>query len=162
MEKFELKIQGTALNRSELNEAEMELLTKAEQAADNAYAPYSEFNVGAALQLEDGTFVLGSNQENVAYPSGLCAERVAIFSASSNHPKKRVLAMAITVKTDKTEVVEPLSPCGNCRQVIMEYQHNQQAPIKLILAGESEKVIIFDDAASLLPFAFEADYLKNN
>lgn len=162
MEKFQFNIEGTALTRSELNETDALLLAEAEKAADNAYAPYSEFHVGAALKLEDGTIVLGSNQENVAYPSGLCAERVAIFSASSNHPKERVLAMAITVKTEKTEVVEPLTPCGNCRQVIMEYQHNQQSPIKLILAGESEKVIIFDDAAALLPFAFEADYLKNS
>ena len=162
MEEFKLTIKGISLTRSELNDSDTELLNQAEYAAKNAYAPYSQFYVGAALRLENGTIVLGTNQENVAYPSGLCAERVAIFSASTNHPNEPIRSMAITVNTAKSFIEEPLSPCGNCRQVIMEYQHKQQSPIRLILAGQSEKVWIFEDAAALLPFGFEADYLKNS
>ncbi|MBI1288291.1 MAG: cytidine deaminase [Flavobacteriales bacterium] len=162
MEEFKLVIKGISLTRSELNAADAELLKLAEDASKNAYAPYSQFYVGAALRLESGTTVLGTNQENVAYPSGLCAERVAIFSASTNYPNERIETMAITVNTAKSAIVNPLSPCGNCRQVIMEYQHKQQSPIRLILASQSDKVWIFEDAASLLPFGFEADYLKNS
>lgn len=161
MEEFKLTISGISLTRSELKDPDARLLARAEEAAKNAYAPYSQFYVGAALRLENGAIVLGTNQENVAYPSGLCAERVAIFSASTNHPNERIDTMAITVNTDKSLIVDPLSPCGNCRQVIMEYQHKQRSPIRLILAGQSEKVWIFEDAAALLPFGFEADYLKN-
>jgi cytidine deaminase len=160
MEEFKLTIKGISLTRKELSESDAELLAKADMASKRAYAPYSEFYVGVCIRLEDGTEVLGTNQENVAYPSGLCAERVALFSAATNHPNKTVESMAITVNTTKSLVVEPLSPCGNCRQVIMEYQHKQKSPIKLILASQSDKVWIFEDAASLLPFGFEADYLK--
>ena len=161
MEEFKLIIKGISLTRSELSAVDAQLLEQAEKASKNAYAPYSQFYVGAALRLAGGTTVLGTNQENVAYPSGLCAERVAIFSASTNHPNERIEAMAITVNTAKSIIMDPLSPCGNCRQVIMEYQHKQQSPIRLILASQSDKVWIFEDAASLLPFGFEADYLKN-
>ena len=162
MEEFKLTIKGISLNLSELSASDADLLKQAGEAAKNAYAPYSQFYVGAALRLLNGTIVLGTNQENVAYPSGLCAERVAIFSASTNHPNEPIQSMAITVNTDKSSIVEPLSPCGNCRQVIMEYQHKQKSPIRLILGSQSDKVWIFDDAASLLPFGFEADYLKNS
>jgi cytidine deaminase len=161
MEEFKLTITGISLTRSELSASDAQLLEQAEKASKNAYAPYSQFYVGAALRLANGTIVLGTNQENAAYPSGLCAERVAIFSASTNHPNERIVSMAITVNTAKSFIVDPLSPCGNCRQVIMEYQHKQRSPIRLILASQSDKVWIFEDAASLLPFGFEADYLKN-
>lgn len=160
MEEFKLTIKGIALTRAELIQSDAELLKQADEAAKNAYAPYSQFYVGAALRLEKGTIVLGTNQENVAYPSGLCAERVAIFSASTNYPNEPINSMAITVNTTKSDLLDPLSPCGNCRQVIMEYQHKQKSPIRLILASQSEKVWIFEDAAALLPFGFEADYLK--
>ena len=162
MEEFKLTIKGISLTRSELNQPDAELLNQAEAVSKNAYAPYSQFYVGAALRLKNGTIVLGTNQENVAYPSGLCAERVAIFSASTSHPNEPIESMAITVNTSKSFIEEPLSPCGNCRQVIMEYQHKQQSPIRLILAGQSDKVWSFEDAAALLPFGFEADYLKNS
>jgi len=161
MEEFKLTIKGISLTQSELNDSDKEILNQAEEAAKNAYAPYSQFYVGAALRLKNGIIVLGTNQENVAYPSGLCAERVAIFSASTNHPNEPIESMAITVNTTKSSIIDPLSPCGNCRQVIMEYQHKQQSPIRLILASQSDKVWIFEDAAALLPFGFEADYLKN-
>jgi cytidine deaminase len=161
MEEFKLTIKGISLTRSELNDADSELLKQAEEAAKNAYAPYSQFYVGAALRLASSEIIIGTNQENVAYPSGLCAERVAIFSASTNHPNERVESMAITVNTTRSAIIEPLSPCGACRQVIMEYQNKQQSPIRLILGSQSDKVWIFENAAALLPFGFEADYLKN-
>ncbi|MCF8277432.1 MAG: cytidine deaminase [Flavobacteriales bacterium] len=162
MGEFSLTIKGLSVSRSELAIPDLQLLEKAEDVSKNAYAPYSQFFVGAALRLDNGTIVLGTNQENVAYPSGLCAERVALFSASTNHPNIPVAAMAITVNTAKSVITVPLSPCGNCRQVIMEYQHKQNQPIRLILGGQGDTVWIFEDSAALLPFGFEADYLKNS
>jgi cytidine deaminase len=162
MGEFSITIKGLSLKRAQLSTADLLLLQEAEAASKNAYAPYSQFYVGAAVRLDDGTVVLGTNQENVAYPSGLCAERVALFSASTNYPNKPIEALAITVNTSKSAVSDPLSPCGNCRQVIMEYQHKQQKPIRLILGAQSDTVWIFEDASVLLPFGFEADYLKNS
>lgn len=162
MGEFSITIKGLSVKRAQLSAQDAELLKQAEEASKNAYAPYSQFFVGAALRLDDGTIVLGTNQENVAYPSGLCAERVALFSASTNYPNKPVECMAITVNTKKTTIMEPLSPCGNCRQVLMEYQHKQRKPIRLILGGQGDTVWIFEDSSVLLPFGFEADYLKNS
>ena len=160
MAEFSITVTGLALKKSELSNADLALLKSAEEASKNAYAPYSQFFVGAALRLDNGTIVLGTNQENVAYPSGLCAERVALFSASTNYPNEPVETMAITVNTEKTILTEPLSPCGNCRQVIMEYQNKQKKPIRLILGGQGDIVWVFKDSSALLPFGFEAEYLK--
>lgn len=160
MAEFTFTIKGIALSKSELSESDAELLSKAEEAAENAYAPYSQFNVGSALRLENGELVIGTNQENVAYPSGLCAERVALFSASTNFPNEPVEALAVTARSKKLVHNDPLSPCGACRQVISEYQHKQKSPIRLIMGGQGDSVWIFEDASSLLPFGFEADYLK--
>lgn len=162
MGEFSITIKGLSVSRNDLAPSDLQLLEQAETISKNAYAPYSQFFVGAALRLENGTVVLGTNQENVAYPSGLCAERVALFSASTNYPNKPIESMAITVNTAKSVVTVPLSPCGNCRQVIMEYQHKQKKPIRLILGGQGDIVWIFEDASVLLPFGFEADYLKNS
>ncbi len=162
MAEFSITVKGISLKKSELSEPDATLLQAAEDASQHAYAPYSQFFVGAALKLENGNTVLGTNQENVAYPSGLCAERVALFSASTNYPEETIEAMAITVNTKKTVLSEPLSPCGNCRQVIMEYQNKQKKPIRLILGGQGDTVWIFNDSAALLPFGFEAEYLKGD
>jgi cytidine deaminase len=161
MGEFTITIKGLSVLRANLTPSDLQLLERAEEVSKNAYAPYSQFFVGAALRLDDGAIVLGTNQENVAYPSGLCAERVALFSASTNYPNRPIEAMAITVNTTKAILTEPLSPCGNCRQVIMEYQNKQKKPIRLILGGQGDTVWIFEDASVLLPFGFEADYLKN-
>ncbi len=162
MAEFSITVKGISLKKSELSESDATLLQAAEKASQHAYAPYSQFFVGAALKLENGKTLLGTNQENVAYPSGLCAERVALFSASTNYPEETIEAMAITVNTKKTVLSEPLSPCGNCRQVIMEYQNKQKKPIRLILGGQGDTVWIFNDSAALLPFGFEAEYLKGD
>ncbi len=161
MAEFSITIKGTSVQKQELSSSDHNLLLKAEQAASDAYAPYSQFNVGAALSLANGETVIGNNQENVSFPSGLCAERVAIFAASSKYPGVAINTMAITVKTNRFNFVDPPTPCGGCRQVIMEYQQKQNKPIRLILMGMGDTVWIFEDASAMLPFAFEADKLKH-
>jgi cytidine deaminase len=162
MAEFNLTITGIELKKSELSDSDAQLLTMAEEAAENAYAPYSQFNVGSALRLANGKRIIGTNQENVAYPSGLCAERVALFSASTNFPDVPIQALAVTARSKKLVHNDPLSPCGACRQVISEYQHKQKSPIRLIMGGQGDSVWIFEDASALLPFGFEADYLKGD
>ena len=162
MSEFTITIKGTSLKKDQLSESDAELLKRAEDAAEHAYAPYSQFHVGAALMLANGVIVIGTNQENVAYPSGLCAERVALFSASTNYPNEPITAMAVTARSEKLVHEDPLSPCGNCRQVIAEYQNKQKSPIRLIMGGQGDTVWIFEDSSVLLPFGFEADYLKGD
>lgn len=161
MTPFSLTISGISYPFDELPEADRSLLEAAKAMTASAYAPYSQFHVGAALRLANGQVVSGSNQENAAYPSGLCAERVAIFAASAQYPGIAVEAMAIAVSAAKFDVTEPLSPCGSCRQVLMEYRHRQQSPMRIILGSEGGKVWVFEDVTSLLPFAFTADGLKS-
>lgn len=160
MNPFSLTISGIAYQFDELPAADRALLDAAKAMTASAYAPYSQFHVGAALRLAGGKVVEGSNQENAAYPSGLCAERVAIFAASSQYPGITVEAMAIAVSTQKFDVMEPLSPCGSCRQVLMEYRHRQRSPMRIILSGTGTTVWVFEDVTSLLPFAFTAAGLK--
>lgn len=145
----------------ELSADDEKLLMKAREAGKNAYAPYSAFHVGAALRLENGEYVVGNNQENVAYPSGLCAERVAIFHAGATYPEVAVTAMAITCSSEKFAVNRPLSPCGACRQVIAEYEKRSGKNIRIILAGESGSVYVVSSMKDLLPLSFEADELKS-
>jgi cytidine deaminase len=140
-------------NDSELNESDLHLLKEARTAAEAAYAPYSSFHVGAALRLENGKIIHGNNQENVAYPSGLCAERVAIFAASAIHPGETILTVAVSCYSDKTGSDKPFSPCGACRQVLVEYEQKQRTPIRIILGGRSGKILV--------PLVFEADQLRS-
>ncbi|MGZ4054557.1 MAG: cytidine deaminase [Bacteroidia bacterium] len=161
MKKLELKITFTEFeSEKELIEAEQRLLQKAREASDLAYAPYSNFYVGAALLLENGVIVSGNNQENVAYPSGLCAERVAIYSAGAQKPNVAIKTISITCKSKAFHVSEPLSPCGACRQAMSEYEMRHQSTIRVILAGESGKIRVMDSIADLLPFMFKAEELK--
>jgi cytidine deaminase len=142
-----------------LPEVDQNLLILAVESADNAYAPYSNFNVGAALSLVNGTIVIGSNQENAAYPSGLCAERVAIFAASANNPGLSINTIAIFAK-DSARSNDVISPCGSCRQVISEYEHKQNKPIRILLMNSNRMVWEFFDVESLLPFSFKLDQFK--
>lgn len=146
----------------ELNEPDAELLKKAKEASKHAYAPYSNFRVGAAVLLENGEIVTGNNQENVAYPSGLCAERVAIFHASAIFPDIPFVTMAIYAASDEVEIPETISPCGACRQVIMEYRQKQSNSIRLILKAQDGKIWTFNSISDLLPYAFDLKGLKNN
>jgi cytidine deaminase len=144
----------------QLSEEDRSLLALALLNTQNAYAPYSEFYVGAAILLDNGEIVCGSNQENAAYPSGLCAERVAMFAAGSQYPNASMLAIAITVHSDKFEIASPISPCGSCRQVVAEYEHRQKKSIKIILRGAKGKIWVINGIDNLLPFVFTADNLK--
>ena len=120
-----------------------------------AYAPYSKFKVGAALLLDNGKIVLGSNQENAAYPSGLCAERVAIFHSGSIYPEAKILKMAITAASDTNQTVAPIPPCGSCRQSIAEYEFKQDTPIEIYFMGESGEVYKSNSIKNLLPLSFD-------
>lgn len=133
------------------------LLKKAEEARDNAYAPYSKFSVGCALLLDNGEIITGNNQENAAYPSGLCAERVAIFSAFANYPNAVVEALVITTSSKNPSAA--VSPCGACRQVLIEYENKQRKEMSIFFQGANESFIKTKSAKDLLPFAFNANML---
>lgn len=144
---------------SELTEEEQNLMNHAIEARNKAYAPYSKFKVGAALLLDNGIIETGSNQENAAYPSGMCAERVAIWSAGAKYPNMIVKKIAITAASSEVEVKNPVGPCGACRQALYEYEFNQKEPIEIIFMGETGKIMKIKSLASLLPFSFDSSYL---
>lgn len=161
MKKLELKIAFTEFeSEKELSTQEQELLQTARKVSELAYAPYSNFYVGAALLLENGVIVTGNNQENVAYPSGLCAERVAMYYAGAQYPTIAIKTIAITCKSKSFHVGEPLSPCGACRQAMAEYEMRHKSTIRVILMGETGKIRVVDSIADLLPFMFKAEELK--
>jgi len=135
----------------DLNPDDRKLLETATQAAKNAYAPYSKFHVGAAVLLGNGDIITGNNQENLAYPSGLCAERVAVFSASSTHPNEKMMAIAITAYSENFVTDTPIPPCGACRQVLIEYEIRDKQNMRCILRGSTGKIYVFHRMADLLP-----------
>ena len=139
----------------EMDAADRMLVEEAIEAQKGSYAPYSNFNVGAAVLLEDGTVVRGSNQENAAYPSGLCAERTAMFAASANHPGKAMLAIAIVGGFDHAVAATPCTPCGACRQVMAEYQTLSGKPMRIIMYG-TERAWKFDRVDDILPFILDS------
>lgn len=146
----------------ELNELPVSVKGLMEQAVEirkKAYAPYSKFRVGAALLLDNGKVVLGSNQENAAYPSGLCAERVAIFQAGAIYPDAKILRMAISATADEKPVTSPIPPCGACRQSIAEYEFKQEYPIEIYFMGETGAIYKSDSLKNLLPFMFDKNFL---
>ena len=144
---------------SDLPSSIKNLMNKAHQASENAYAPYSRFKVGAALQLESGEIIIGNNQENAAYPSGLCAERVAVFHAGATHPNATIVSMALTAKSLKNKVTTPVPPCGACRQVLAEYEVKQETPIAIYFMGETGKIVKANSVKELLPLIFDNSYL---
>jgi cytidine deaminase len=161
MKKRELKIVYAEFeNEGELHENDRELLQMARSAAGNAYAPYSNFHVGAAVLLKNGDVITGNNQENVAYPSGLCAERVAIYAAGAAYPDVAIDTIAVTCKSKAFEVNQPLSPCGACRQAIAEYEMRHNSKIRILLAGEKGAIRMVESIGDLLPFMFKAEELK--
>ena len=154
---FEITIHN---NLEELQEKDKMLMNAAVSARKRAYAPYSEFHVGASVLLGNGEIVEGNNQENASYPSGLCAERVAIFYAGSKYPGIKIKAIAISAASLNHEVNEPAAPCGNCRQSISEYEFRQKEPIRMLLMGETGSVIECNSLADLLPMGFNSSYLN--
>ncbi|TXB66740.1 cytidine deaminase [Vicingus serpentipes] len=145
-------------NLSALGDQDAELIKIADTNLANSYSPYSQFKVSSLILLEGNINVLGTNQENSAYPSGLCAERVAVFSAKSTYPNKKIEKVVIVTEQGNEF---PFSPCGSCRQALMEYELNQKEPIEVILKSGNSKIWVFKSIKDLLPFAFEAeDILK--
>lgn len=139
-------------SEKELNGTHQSLLKKAKQMSEDAYAPYSDFKVGAAVLLANGQEIGGSNQENRAFPSGLCAERVALFSSGANFPNQSIQAIAVYA-----EKGNEISPCGACRQVMLEYQQKQEQPIQVLLMNQAGEVRHFESVSQLLPFGFIFD-----
>ena len=144
---------------SELSSTDNSLMQKAIEARKKAYAPYSKFNVGCALLLNNGKVITGNNQENAAYPSGMCAERVAIWKAGSEYPDMQVKKIAITASSSLKVVDQPIGPCGACRQTLSEYEINQKKPIEVLFMGEIGKIIKTTSLLSLLPFSFDNSFL---
>ncbi len=142
-----------------LPKADQILMAKAKEAVENAYAPYSHFKVGAAVRLSNGKIILGNNQENAAYPSGLCAERVAIFQAGALYPQAAVKAIAICCQSVLKPVLEPVTPCGACRQSIAEYESRSGVPIRLIMTGQKGSVYVANSIHTLLPLLFNGALL---
>ena len=124
-------------NVDELPDDDQRLVVEARLSVNKAYAPYSRFQVGAAVLLENGIVMRGNNQENASYPIGLCAERVAIFAAGANYPGVKIKAVAITAQSDLFHIDKPITPCGACRQAIAEYEHRYHGPIRMIMVGET-------------------------
>jgi len=156
----EIKISYTEYpGTGDLPETEKKLADEAVDAASSAYAPYSGFYVGAALMFEDGTIIRGANVENAAFPSGSCAEKTVISYAVSNFPGKRAVAIAIAALSDGVMTVEPVPPCGNCRQMLIEEEYRQGKPIRVILAGKTNTIVL-NDSRSLMPLSFTRTNLK--
>ncbi|MBW6480086.1 MAG: cytidine deaminase [Bacteroidales bacterium] len=162
MKKVEISLSLIEANDvSELAPSEQELIKISRQMTTRAYAPYSGFYVGAAVLLENGEIVLGSNQENAAYPSGLCAERVAVFAASAKYPDIKIKAIAISGNSKSRDIDHPVTPCGACRQVLLEYEIKQEVPVKVYLSGHSGKIYIIENVQDLLPLSFTSKELES-
>jgi cytidine deaminase len=144
----------------ELGEQDAWLLNEARGVTEAAYAPYSNFNVGAVAKLANGEIVAGTNQENASYPVGLCAERVLLASASTLYPNVAIDTIAISYNNSNGESNHPISPCGMCRQTLSEYEERVKQPIRLILSGMEGKVFIIEKSSNLLPLSFGSDDMK--
>lgn len=146
----------------DLDQESKYLAHKAKDATQHAHAPYSKFTVGAALILEDGTVVTGSNHENAAYPSGMCAERVALYAAAAQHPGKRIMKVVVVAKRKGGKELVPATSCGSCRQVMLEFESTQHKPIEVVMQTDDHRWLKAPSAASLLPFAFTREHLDTH
>lgn len=143
----------------ELSDQVLKLFDKAVEAREKAYAPYSNFKVGAALLLDNGEIITGNNQENVSYPSGLCAERTAIYYAGSKYPECKISTMVITAASGHQKTIKPIPPCGACRQAIAEYELKQKSPIEIYFMGESGAIMRSNSIVNMLPLIFDKNEL---
>ena len=155
--KLEINIQYCQFD--ELSEEDQELVSMAREATQNSYAKYSRFYVGAALRLQDGRIVKGANQENAAFPSGLCAERTAIFAAQANYPEQPIVALAIAASNDPGFTQEPVTPCGSCRQVMLEIEDRYQSPVKILLYG-TRGIYVLKSTRDLMPLCFVDENMR--
>ena len=159
MKEIEIKTKVKACQLNELSADEQELIAIAKQQTNNSYCPYSKFHVGAAAKLDNGVIIRGANQENAAYPSGLCAERSALFAGGANYPEVPVNTLVIACYTGGHFTDDPGAPCGACRQVMIETEHRYGKPMKVILYGEKE-IFVFEKASDLMPVGFFSEDLK--
>ena len=160
MIKREIKVAfGEYNDIGELNETDRQLCLEAVKALANSHSPYSKFRVGVAMKLQSGRVILASNQENVAYPSGLCAERVALFNWGANHPDDPIETMAITAQTDEFKLTKPVTSCGSCLQVLAEYEKKQSKPVRVLLYCQNGPVWAIAGIENQLPFLFFEDRL---
>lgn len=159
MKEININIHVEHYQLDELNATDRELVERALESTNGSYAPYSNFYVGAALRLANDTIVIGANQENAAFPSGLCAERTALFAAQANYPDQPVVALAIAARNVNGLLNEPVSPCGACRQVILGVEDRYKQPIRVLLYGK-KGVYCLRSAKDLLPFSFVDDCMK--
>jgi len=159
MEELTLKSTITVARYEELSKEDKELIDAAKKMTGNSYAPYSKFKVGAALRLANGKIVTGSNQENAAYPSGLCAERTTLFFANSQYPDQAVTDLAIAAQSDDIFTDSPCPPCGACRQVIKETEDRYNQAIRILLYGQ-KAIYIIKGIKDLLPLQFNASFMK--
>jgi cytidine deaminase len=144
------------VSREEIAQDKQALLDACLSAMAHAYAPYSHFSVGAAVLLENGVLVMGNNQENAAYPSGLCAERVAFYAAGANYPGIRIVAAAVTASSNQYTQGDPVTPCGGCRQCMLEYELKQRTDIELFMISPSGEILKSSSIKQLLPLHFES------
>ena len=153
MKNVKIEINITLCSYEELDADDRELIDRAIEATSNSYAKYSHFQVGAAIRLADGRVVIGANQENAAFPSGLCAERTAIFAAQAQYPEQAITALAIAAKNVHGLVPSPVSPCGACRQVILEMEERYKRPVRILLYG-TKGVYVIQSVNDLMPLSF--------
>ena len=143
----------------EMDPQDAELMRRAHEATQSAYAPYSKFNVGAAVRLANGEIVTGNNIENAAYPNGLCAERVAMFGAMAKFPGVAFEALAVTAHSQTKVIAEPVAPCGACRQVMVEVEQLSKRPLRVMCQGQEGPIMVFEGIESLMPFIFLDKFL---
>jgi len=160
MEKKNIGFELTVLESlNEMSNEDVTLLQEAEKAKQNSYSPYSKFAVGAALLLESGKMILGSNQENASFPAGLCAEGAALFNAGANYPQEKIIAIAVVAASEENTVDQPVAPCGVCRQSISEYENRQKSPIRILMKGETGPIYVCNSILDLLPLGFNSTFL---
>lgn len=159
MKDLDIHIRVSVKQKHELTDSELQLMEEARRATYRSYAPYSHFSVGAAVELEDGTIVTGSNQENAAYPSGLCAERTAVFYANSRYPELAIRKICIAARgVDGEFGANPITPCGACRQVLLEAEQRSGHPIKIMLCS-TQSIYFVSSVKDLLPLSFDDSFL---
>ena len=158
-EQHHIHVSYRQLDYTDLDKKLQELVDKARLATNQAYAPYSNFYVGAAVLLDDNSIHIGANQENAAFPSGLCAERVLLNYVHANFPEKKPVALAIAAKSKTDFTVEPVVPCGACLQVMSELEQSWQVQLPVYLVGE-KRIIEVEGIRNFLPFAFNGSFLK--
>ena len=160
MKQINITTKITVYSYEECTDIEKNLIDAAKQATSNAYAPYSHFHVGAALLLENGKIVTGNNQENAAFPSGLCAERTAVFYANAQYPDQKIEAMAVAAFYNGEFTNDLISPCGSCRQVLLEVESRYNSPVRILLYNNKNEVYVAESMSSLMPLSFTSKALE--